>query len=479
MAYRGPDPKYESVTATESRSGADVPITAENTSNTASSTASVKAKVAGTSAGDAVFQAIVNGTTTWTMGVDNSDSDKFKINAAATLGSGDAVTIGTDNAVTLAGALTANSIVSTTTLAANAITSTTTLAANSITSTTSVTGSTVVAQSYVNLPTQAAVRFNDDSGGEYVALQAPTGVTTHTLKLPAAQGSASTVLMNDGSGNLSWSTDVVSLPQNNIRMGNSSGNAQNTNIGILGDIIGSTAQSTVTITIASPGVVSYTSHGLSTGDIVYLTTTGALPTGLTATTRYAVVRIDANSFSLASTLANAHAGTSINTTGSQSGVHTLYSGGLKFQNVDAKIPGKVSGNNDSAGYVGEFMRSTVTSSSSSGVTAGQFGNVTSLTLTKGHWLVWGTVRNTRVSGQAELTVAISTNSANTTSDHISGYTEMTMTALAVGAGNTVITLLPWDQSISTSTTYYLKAKLDAGTWSTGNFVGTIFAMRMS
>ncbi len=36
---------------------------------------------------------------------------------------------------------------------------------------------------------------------------------------------------------------------------------------------------TVTITIASPGVVSLTSHGLATGDAIYLTTTGALPTG--------------------------------------------------------------------------------------------------------------------------------------------------------------------------------------------------------
>lgn len=79
---------------------------------------------------------------------------------------------------------------------------------------------------------------------------------------------------------------------------------------------------TVTITIASPGVVTKTAHGLATGDGIYLTTTGALPTGLTANTRYWVIKNDANSFWLATSLANALAGTKINTSGSQSGTHT-------------------------------------------------------------------------------------------------------------------------------------------------------------
>lgn len=69
-----------------------------------------------------------------------------------------------------------------------------------------VTAMDVTGGSYLNLLTQAAIRFNDDSGGEYVGLQAPNGVTTHTLKLPAAQGSAGTYMKNDGSGNLSWDT---------------------------------------------------------------------------------------------------------------------------------------------------------------------------------------------------------------------------------------------------------------------------------
>lgn len=78
----------------------------------------------------------------------------------------------------------------------------------------------------------------------------------------------------------------------------------------------------VTMTIATPGVVTWTAHDLKTGDWLQLTTTGALPTGLTASTSYWVSVVDANSFKLSTTKANAAAGTYIATSGSQSGTHT-------------------------------------------------------------------------------------------------------------------------------------------------------------
>lgn len=78
----------------------------------------------------------------------------------------------------------------------------------------------------------------------------------------------------------------------------------------------------VTITLASPGVVTYPGHGLKTGQQVQLTTTGTLPTGLSPSTTYFVIGVDANSFQLATSLANAAAGTAINTSVSQSGNHT-------------------------------------------------------------------------------------------------------------------------------------------------------------
>lgn len=82
---------------------------------------------------------------------------------------------------------------------------------------------------------------------------------------------------------------------------------------------------TVTVTIATPAVMTWTSHGMSSGQKIQLTTTGALPTGLSAATSYWVNVIDANTFNLSTSLANLQAGTYIATSGSQSGVHTAVS----------------------------------------------------------------------------------------------------------------------------------------------------------
>jgi microcystin-dependent protein len=76
---------------------------------------------------------------------------------------------------------------------------------------------------------------------------------------------------------------------------------------------------TLTITIASPGVATLNNHGLATGDRVRLTTTGALPTGLAPNTDYFINRVDNNTFRFRLT----QGGTDINTSGTQSGVHTM------------------------------------------------------------------------------------------------------------------------------------------------------------
>jgi hypothetical protein len=76
--------------------------------------------------------------------------------------------------------------------------------------------------------------------------------------------------------------------------------------------------SVVTITVAEPGVVTWNGHGLAAGTPVTLSTTGALPTGLVAATTYYVVSPTDNAFSLALT----PGGDPINTSSTQSGVHT-------------------------------------------------------------------------------------------------------------------------------------------------------------
>lgn len=76
---------------------------------------------------------------------------------------------------------------------------------------------------------------------------------------------------------------------------------------------------TFTVTIASPGVLTLAGHDLADGERVRLITTGALPTGLVANTDYFVRDSSTDTFRLAATLG----GAAINTTGTQSGTHTL------------------------------------------------------------------------------------------------------------------------------------------------------------
>lgn len=78
---------------------------------------------------------------------------------------------------------------------------------------------------------------------------------------------------------------------------------------------------TCTITIATPGVVTLAGHGLVAGDKIKFSTTGTLPTGITAGTTYYVIATglttDAFQFSTSS------GGAAVNTTGTQTGTHTL------------------------------------------------------------------------------------------------------------------------------------------------------------
>ena len=72
------------------------------------------------------------------------------------------------------------------------------------------TPSTVVA-TQVNVTAQGDVRFEDTTGGQYVALQAPGTVSTNvTFTLPGADGSANQAIVTNGSGILSFGNAGVS-----------------------------------------------------------------------------------------------------------------------------------------------------------------------------------------------------------------------------------------------------------------------------
>lgn len=80
-----------------------------------------------------------------------------------------------------------------------------------------------------------------------------------------------------------------------------------------------------TFTAADTDICTATAHGLQTGDgpIRLTNSGGALPAGLAAATDYYVIRLDADTFSLATSRANALAGTAIDITDAGTGTHTL------------------------------------------------------------------------------------------------------------------------------------------------------------
>ena len=97
---------------------------------------------------------------------------------------------------------------------------------------------------------------------------------------------------------------------------------------------------TFTVTVASPAIFSATAHNLVPGDLIILETTGALPTGLSIDTSgiaYIVLanKMTADAFTVAlgavnasGVIGNSGVLTPLNTSGTQSGVHTF----LKINN---------------------------------------------------------------------------------------------------------------------------------------------------
>jgi len=75
-------------------------------SNTATGRAEINVQVAGASSGDPLTMYTIAGAQNWAVGIDNSDSDKFKIASGSLLGGGvDRLTIDTSGALSVSGSL--------------------------------------------------------------------------------------------------------------------------------------------------------------------------------------------------------------------------------------------------------------------------------------------------------------------------------------------------------------------------------------
>lgn len=206
---------------------------------------------------------------------------------------------------------------------------------------------------------------------------------------------------------------------------------------------GTAVTATVTITIATPGVVTWTAHGFTGACPVVFTTSGALPTGLTAGTTYWVVSgsITANTFQVATTVANALAGTAIATSGTQSGVQTGTAG--------------------------------------SPLTTATAANVTGLSLTQGEWNCWATV--SRVLGATTsmtlIAASISQTSATMATQGSTGFSSVSTAANVIGATGFDTKIGPDRQSLTATTNVFLVAR-DTFTVSTDGAYGNLTCRRM-
>ena len=110
-------------------------------------------------------------------------------------------------------------------------------------------------------------------------------------------------------------------------------------------------ESTVAISVGTPGVVSWAGHGLQAGQPVVFSTTGALPTGLTAGTVYYVsaTGLTTDAFSVSAT----DGGAAIDTTAAGTGTHTVTAppAGMTDMFYGMALPGARSGGDATAAHL--------------------------------------------------------------------------------------------------------------------------------
>lgn len=118
-----------------------------------------------------------------------------------------------------------------------------------------------------------------------------------------------------------------------------------------GRVKGYSVQQVITVSTPSAGaftaavtnICTKATHGMKTGLKVQVSSTVTLPAGLAAATDYFVIYLTANTFSLASSLVNANAGTAIDITDTGSGTHTITPTAIAGCNV--KFQGSIDGTN--------------------------------------------------------------------------------------------------------------------------------------
>lgn len=257
-------------------------------------------------------------------------------------------TVTTVSLATTAPSGTANTQLATTAFVSNAITNVPVTLVDwslSETSTTQALSSmTVASPTVITVPTApangTAVSFAASGAGVL-----PTGITANaayyvynrtstTYNLSTTAGTSLTVTMKSGAtftGSIAGTTlTVTAVASGLISTGqviSGTGVTAGTSITALGTGVGGvgtytvsasqTVSSTTITAVSTPGIVTVATAP-SNGNIVSFTTTGTLPTGITAGTNYYVINRTSTTFQIATT----SGGTAINFGGTQTGTHT-------------------------------------------------------------------------------------------------------------------------------------------------------------
>lgn len=134
----------------------------------------------------------------------------------------------------------------------------------------------------------------------------------------------------------------------------------------------------------------------------------------------------------------------------------IFAGAKTFS---TQLIGKGTATNDSAaaGYIGEYIESVISSTTSIPGTTGQYGNLTSISLTTGDWELNGlmSLDNANSATITTFAGAISVNTGNTTTDQIDGSNQADSATPGAGAIRS-IAIPGYRLLLSTTTTVFLK-----------------------
>ena len=100
---------------------------------------------------------------------------------------------------------------------------------------------------------------------------------------------------------------------------------------------GTLTQGSTTVSTAD-NTLSFTNHGLKTGDGIAVESGTTLPTGVSADTKYFVITVDKNTIALATSLANALANTRVDITATGTGTLTFYKNGFGATTISGIVP---------------------------------------------------------------------------------------------------------------------------------------------